>query len=200
MRLEVLERGHSRTKRAVLRLLRWFGSLEPDDVLKTAMYRPEFFGRQWMRVIRSIMRGPSDWTPAERELFGTFVSRLNECRYCAGIHAHAVAGKLEGGVMLDELDRWRSGSLPPKIRAVLQLLETVTRQPDAITGADIDAVRAAGVGDEAIVDALRVAFLFNAVNRMANAFGYDFGDESRAQEIAIAINRFNYRVPGFLLR
>jgi hypothetical protein len=44
----------------------------------------------------------------------------------------------------------------PQLTAVLALVDKASRNPDAISRADIDAVRAVGVPDEAIADALRV--------------------------------------------
>ena len=35
------------------------------------------------------MRGPSAFTPGERELMGAYVSRLNSCTYCYSSHSEA---------------------------------------------------------------------------------------------------------------
>jgi len=53
----------------------------PLGVLKTLNYRPELFGRPFSAALDTAMRGPSDWTPAERELFAGFVSSLNRCHF-----------------------------------------------------------------------------------------------------------------------
>ena len=49
------------------------------DVVKTLRYRPDFFGRPFSAAVDAAMRGPSDWSPGERELFAAFVSSLNQC-------------------------------------------------------------------------------------------------------------------------
>jgi hypothetical protein len=59
---------------------------------------------------------------------------------------------------------------------------------------------AAGVSEAAIVDALYAYFLFNVVNRMADALDYDYGTEADALKVASILNRIEYRLPGFLLR
>jgi hypothetical protein len=59
---------------------------------------------------------------------------------------------------------------------------------------------AAGVSEAAIVDALYVCFLFNVVNRMADARAYDYSTKADALEVASILNRIEYRLPGFLLR
>jgi hypothetical protein len=53
----------------------------PLGVLKTINYRPELFGRPYSAALDAAMRGPSDWSPAERELFAGFVSSLNQCPF-----------------------------------------------------------------------------------------------------------------------
>jgi hypothetical protein len=50
-------------------------------VLKTLHYRPEIFGRPFSNALDVVMRGPSDWSPGERELFAGFVSSLNQCPF-----------------------------------------------------------------------------------------------------------------------
>ena len=53
----------------------------PLGVLKTLHYRPEVFGRSYSAALDLAMRGPSDWTPGERELFAAFVSSRNQCHF-----------------------------------------------------------------------------------------------------------------------
>ena len=53
----------------------------PLGVLKTLHYRPELFGRPFSAVLDAVMRGPSEWSPGERELFAGFVSLLNQCPF-----------------------------------------------------------------------------------------------------------------------
>ena len=54
---------------------------------------------------------------------------------------------------------------------MLGFLEKLTLRPEELGPAD--AVRAAGVSDEAIVDAIHVAALFNMITRMADSLGWD---------------------------
>lgn len=61
--------------------MRTVGRMEPPDVVKTLLYRPDFFGKPYSAAVQQAMRGPSDWTVGERELFAAFTSRLNECHF-----------------------------------------------------------------------------------------------------------------------
>jgi alkylhydroperoxidase family enzyme len=67
---------------------------------------------------------------------------------------------------------WRTAPLEPPLRAMLRYLEAVTLRPGSVGPADADAVRAAGVSDEAIEDALAVCFGFNLIDRLADSFGF----------------------------
>jgi len=51
------------------------------DVVRTMRYRSELFGRPFSVALQQIMRGPSDWSPGERELFAAFVSAQNQCPF-----------------------------------------------------------------------------------------------------------------------
>ncbi len=81
MRLSVLERGHRLKEKLVLTMIRVVSGAPPVDVIKVLMYRPERFGRPFSAWIQSSLRGPSEWSVGERELFAAFVSRLNACRF-----------------------------------------------------------------------------------------------------------------------
>jgi hypothetical protein len=54
---------------------------EPSGVLLTLHYRPDLFGRPFSDALDLAMRGPSDWSAGERELFAAFVSSLNQCPF-----------------------------------------------------------------------------------------------------------------------
>jgi len=54
---------------------------EAPGVVKTLLYRPEVFGRPFSDAADRAMRGPSEWSPGERELFAAFTSLLNQCPF-----------------------------------------------------------------------------------------------------------------------
>ena len=81
MRLDCVESGHDPAEARVLEYIRTQRGMEPPDVLKTLHYRPELFGRPFSEALDLAMRGPSDWTCGERELFAGFVSSLNQCLF-----------------------------------------------------------------------------------------------------------------------
>lgn len=79
MRLRRVERGHRWRQKLILGAVRLFQRRRAPDILRTLFYRPEFFGRPMSEWTQAVMRGPSAWSVADRELFAAFTSRLNQC-------------------------------------------------------------------------------------------------------------------------
>ena len=67
---------------------------------------------------------------------------------------------------------WRTAPVDPPLRATLGFLEKLSLRPDELTREDADAVLAAGVGRDALIDAIHVAALFNMIVRLADSFGW----------------------------
>jgi alkylhydroperoxidase family enzyme len=67
---------------------------------------------------------------------------------------------------------WRTAPVGEPLRVTLGFLEKLTLQPDALTAQDAEAVLAAGVREDALVDAIHVAALFNMIVRLADSFGW----------------------------
>jgi alkylhydroperoxidase family enzyme len=81
-------------------------------------------------------------------------------------------------------------------RAALKLVETMTLRPGELGPADINEVRAAGVSDEAIVDAAHVCALFNLIDRLADSFGWHVPDQEAFDVSAKVLLKMGYDVPG----
>ena len=67
MRLEILNGDHAPAG----------GARRDQDTL----YRPELFGGPFSETLDVVMRGPSEWSAGERELFAGFASQLNQCLF-----------------------------------------------------------------------------------------------------------------------
>ncbi|HEX6761680.1 MAG TPA: peroxidase [Gaiellaceae bacterium] len=81
VRLECIDHGHAPEQAEMLAEIRERGGREPLGVVKTLLYRPELFGGPFSDELDDVMRGPSDWSPGERELFAGFASQLNQCLF-----------------------------------------------------------------------------------------------------------------------
>ena len=195
MRLEILDRGQRARARIFLRLIRWVTRHPIDPVAQLALYRPAFFGDPFLALVSEVLRGPSFWTAAEREYLAVFSSQLNQCPFCVRTHTAVVGLESRG-----EIDVHSPQSARPEVLAVLPLLERVNRSPAELTGADVDVVRAAGVPDAAIVDALYVNLIFNCINRLANAFDFAWDSDQHVRLGAKVIHLISYRLPKILMR
>ena len=81
MRLAVVDHGHRPEEAAVLHVIRERSGNEPLGVVKTLLYRPELFGSPFSEALDDVMRGESEWSAGERELFAGFTSLLNHCPF-----------------------------------------------------------------------------------------------------------------------
>ena len=79
MRVRAIEHKHRLPEKLKLTLIRLVSGRRVPDVVKTLLYRTEFFGAAQCAYTQAVMRGPSDWSVGERELFAAFTSRLNQC-------------------------------------------------------------------------------------------------------------------------
>ena len=68
---------------------------------------------------------------------------------------------------------WRTAPVSEAVRATLGFLEKLTLSPAEVTRADADAVRATGVSDDALVDAIHVCALFSMIVRLADSLGWE---------------------------
>ena len=83
--------------------------------------------------------------------------------------------------------------MTPQLRAMLTFLEGMTLRPDELTGADLQAVRAAGVSREAIRDAAHVCALFCTIVRIADALQWHVPADWSGS--ASSLVKFGYRLP-----
>lgn len=81
MRLTSVERGDGLKARLIFKLIRVFSGYRAPDVVRTVLYRKKFFGQHHSAHTQAVMRGPSEWSIGERELFAAFVSDINKCRF-----------------------------------------------------------------------------------------------------------------------
>ena len=150
---------------------------QPDDARLLDVFRtfPEA-SRPLLEYHEVLMRGPSDLTVAERELIAAFVSGLNDCEYCHGVHAVTAARfGIEESLLAALLTDLESAPVVGRIRPVLAYVARLTATPDRITGSDAEAVLSAGWSEKALHDAVSICGLFNLMNRLVSGLGITAG-------------------------
>jgi len=124
-----------------------------------------------------LLRGPSPFTVAERELIAAYVSGLNACHYCHGVHgATAQAFGVSEGLLGDLLKDVETAEVEPRMRPVLRYVRKLTLSPSRMTTADAEDLLSAGWDERALHDAVSVCALFNLMNRLVEGLGIDAGD------------------------
>jgi hypothetical protein len=52
-----------------------------SDINRVLANRAEFFGGPYSACLQDVLRGPSEWSIGERELFAAFTSYKNQCQF-----------------------------------------------------------------------------------------------------------------------
>lgn len=114
-----------------------------------------------------ILRGPSPFTEAERELIAGFVSTLNSCEYCTSVHVAAAENLgVSKGLLAELAADPELNDADSRLRPVLRYARKLTERPASVTQIDVDAIVAAGWDQEAVFFVASVTALFNFMNRL----------------------------------
>jgi hypothetical protein len=81
MRVPAVHRGERLGDRVLYKIVRLVSGHPMPDVVRTLRYRPHQFGTPFNDLIQEVMRGPSEWSVGERELFAAYVSKQNQCEF-----------------------------------------------------------------------------------------------------------------------
>ena len=153
-------------------------SLPADAVLLDVFRAYPGTARPLLDYHHALLRGPSPLTVAERELIAAYVSGLNACHYCHGVHqATARAFGIGEGILAALLTDVGTAPVPERMKPVLRYVGKLTRAPAKITPADAEAVLAAGWEEQALHDAVAVCALFNMMNRLVDGLGITAGED-----------------------
>jgi uncharacterized peroxidase-related enzyme len=192
MKLARIERGTDVAAKIKMAVVAVLMRERVPDIARMLMYRPEFFGKPLTAYIQALLRGASEWTIGERELFASFVSHCNDCAYCHAAH-RAVAVRALGTDLVDAVFRdWRSAPVTPQLRAVLEFLELMTLG-NPIERHDVERVLDSGVTDAGLQTAVHICIVFTVINRVADALGFEVESASSLAKSAEHLLRMGYR-------
>ena len=108
----------------------------------------------------------------ERELMALVVSLENRCEACIITHAGALAAHGMAKRKIDVvLCNWRRADLTTRERALSVFASRLTVDPDMACEADLDGLRAAGLSELEILEAVQIVAIFNATNRLNAGLG-----------------------------
>jgi uncharacterized peroxidase-related enzyme len=125
-----------------------------------------------------LMRGPSPLRVDQRELVAAYVSGLNACGYCHGVHtATAETFGVPAGTLRALLADLDTAPVDEPIRALLAYVRILTLDPSRITPSDARRVFDAGWDERALYDTVAVCALFNFMNRLVDGLGITAGPD-----------------------
>ncbi|UAM99055.1 carboxymuconolactone decarboxylase family protein [Polaribacter litorisediminis] len=150
------------------------------------------------KASQRIMRGKSNFTYAQKELFAAYVSGLNACSFCYGSHV-AVAKNFGVSTKLIEalVEDVDTSPVNHKEKLLFKYLKKLTLSASKLTQEDADDVFKAGWSEEDLHEVILVGCLFNFYNRLLDGHGikgnpaiYQFGGEH--------LHKNGYGVPWFI--
>ncbi|WP_376099551.1 peroxidase-related enzyme [Roseomonas sp. CCTCC AB2023176] len=121
----------------------------------------------------AVNRDPdAELSPREKELLALVTSVENRCVPCVFAHAAALRKHTGDPLLVAAVEvNWRHAALTPREAALAAYAECLTRAPAAVTRADLDRLREAGLGETAILEAAAVIAYFNLSNRLNSGLG-----------------------------
>lgn len=139
------------------------------NVFLAQAYNGEQF-QAWWSYFNLLVNKPGHLSNAERELLAVVVSGLNRCTYCAVSHGAALRTYSEDEVRSDLVAvNWRQADLPAREAALAEYAEKLTLHPAEVTPSDLEGLRAVGLDDHQILEAVQVIGMFNMTNRVSTA-------------------------------
>jgi uncharacterized peroxidase-related enzyme len=138
------------------------------NVFKALARRPAEL-RAFLDYHDALMESSDGLSKAERELVVVATSGANNCTYCVVAHGAILRVRAKDPELADRVATNPYGvELEPRQRAIVDLALLIAADSAALTGAEIDDARAAGLTDDEIWDVGAITALFAMSNRLAH--------------------------------
>lgn len=126
-----------------------------------------------LEIAENFLFGESLLGRRHKEMIATYVSRQNACPYCADSHGALLREQGESPEIICALqDSDLNAQLFTSTElALLKFAGKVNANSSAVTRSDVETTLRAGWTEAQIAEAVHVAALFAAFNRIANGFG-----------------------------
>jgi uncharacterized peroxidase-related enzyme len=126
-----------------------------------------------LEVAENLLFGESLLGRRHKEVIATYISRQNKCPYCADSHGALLGAQGGSPEMICAL---QDGDLNAQLftsaeLALLKFAGKVNANSPAVTRDDVEAAMGAGWTEAQVAEAVHIAALFAAFNRIANGFG-----------------------------
>ncbi|GGR00915.1 peroxidase-related enzyme [Deinococcus ruber] len=136
----------------------------------------------WWSYFNLLLNKEGFLPPVEREMVAVVVSNINRCVYCAVSHGAALRSLLAAAGQDPRLEallavNHRQAALEPRLAAMLDFAEILTRTPEQMRESHLAPLREHGLNDAQILELTQVIGMFNMTNRISSALGFVPNDE-----------------------
>jgi len=150
----------------------FFPTLPDDAGVRHIVKMNPAAGRALVELHTAALRTDSALTAKDKELIAAYVSGLNACQYCYGVHAEtAKAFGVPASLIESLLGDFEHAPVDAKLRPILEYARILTLTPTKTTQRHVDAVFSAGWTERDLHDAILTTCLFNFMNRLLEGHG-----------------------------
>lgn len=150
------------------------------------------------KLTHSLMRGASGLSVSEREIIAAYVSGLNECSFCHGIHTKVATDfGVNETLITDLINDIDKAGVSPKFVTLLKYVKKLTQNPSKVEMKDAQSVYNAGWSENDLYDAVCVCSLLNFYNRLLDGHGIK-GNDNIYRLGADHLSKRGYSVPWFI--
>lgn len=132
--------------------------------------------RAHLELYKAVVFARSSLSRVARERIAVVVSYANRCAYCVNHHAAALRSLGDAPHLVEALGRGDLEPFADADRALLSWARRAATEPATTAEGDVAGLRAAGLDDRAILDAVLTVSYFSFVNRIVLLLGVELED------------------------
>lgn len=150
----------------------FFKSLPEDAGVRHILILNPKAGRALIELHTAALRNEGPLEPHHKELIAAYVSGLNACQYCYGVHSEtARAFGVEAATIEALVADVDTSDVQDCLKPVLRFARKLTLDPARMTDKDAQAVFDAGWSEAALHEIVLTVSLFNFMNRLLEGHG-----------------------------
>lgn len=160
-------------------------------------YSPET-AKPLNELAQVLLQGPSSLSKGERELIATYVSSLNDCKFCASTHGAIAKHHLNSGELVKQVKSDPDQAhISSRLKALLKIAAKVQKSGRDVSEQDIENARAENATDREIHDTVLIAAAFCMYNRYVDGLGtHAPDDENIYDQIGAYRSKAGYLAPN----
>ncbi len=144
------------------------------NLFRTYAHHPPLLEANWHKVKRVMMEGIL--SRKTKEAIALLVSQDNGCKYCVAAHSGALKSI---GISEDEIkkiaENFDAADFSPMEKALVHFARKANSAPDAVSNQGFQDLKATGVTDAQIIEALGVMEVFTAFNKFLDCLDVELG-------------------------